>query len=110
MNTISGQKFYSPYAPEFFNNENYPYLFDGTRGALNMSLPPSENVFLSADIETFGPRTPWNVAFFRQQYKPIFMELNVTENSVVITAYEFAHDIGGALLGIDIIDNLTIIK
>ncbi|MCL2821323.1 MAG: metallophosphoesterase family protein [Oscillospiraceae bacterium] len=110
MNTISGQKFYSPYAPEFFNNVNYPYLYDGSRGASQMSLPPGENTFLSAGIETFGPKLPWNVAFYHQEYKPIFMEIKVTENSVDISSYEFAHDINGTLLDVTVIDNFTIIK
>jgi len=110
MNTISGQKFYSPYAPEYFNNINYPYLYDGTRGAVNMSVPPGENEFLSADIETYGPRIPWNIAHYRQEYKPMFLELTVTEGFVEIKAYEFAHDINGTLLYIDVVDNFTIAK
>jgi len=110
MNSISGQKFYVPFAPEFFNNENYPYLYDGTRGALNMSLSPDHNVFLSADIETFGPRIPWNIAHYRQEYKPMFLELTVTAESVEITVYEFAHDVHGTLLSVDVVDNLTITK
>ncbi|MCL2627958.1 MAG: metallophosphoesterase family protein [Oscillospiraceae bacterium] len=110
LNTISGQKFYAPYAPEFFNNVNYPYLYDGTRGALNMSVPPGDNIFLSPDIETFGPKLPWSVANYRQEYKPIFLELTVTASSVVITAYEFAHDLEGTLLEVTVVDNLTISK
>ena len=110
MNTAIGQKFYSAFAPEFFNNTNYPYLFDGTRGALNMSIPPGENVFLSAGIDTFGPRLPWNVAFYRQEYKPTFIELTVTAESVVVTVYEFAHDIDGNLLQVTVVDNMTFQK
>jgi len=110
MSTISGQKFYSAYAPEFFNNSNYPYLFDGTRGALNMSLPPGDNVFLSANIETFGPRMPWSIAFYRQEYKPIFLELVVTADSIDMTAYEFAHGADSTLLSINAVDSFTIVK
>jgi len=110
LSSISGQKFYAPFAPEYYNNVNYPYLFDGSRGALNMSVPASENVFLSEDIETFGPRIPWSIAYYRQEYKPIFMELEVTANAVKITAYEFAHDINGALLDISIVDSFTVVK
>jgi len=110
LSSISGQKFYPTYAPEFFNNSNFPYLYDGTRGALNMSLSPAFNTFLSDDIETFGPRTPWSVVKYHQEYKPVFIEMTVTDSSVTATVYEFAHDIAGSLIDVNVIDSLTITK
>jgi len=110
LNTISGQKFYSAYAPEFYNNVNYPYLSDGTRGAINMSLPPEDNVFLPADTQTLGPRVPWSIANYRQQYKPMFIELTVTAGSVAVTVYEFAHDQNGVLLDVTVVDTLNITR
>ena len=75
-----------------------------------MSLPPGINYFLPSNTEVFGPKLPWNVAEYRQEYKPMFMEIVVTDQSLTITAYEFAHNVSGVLQYVDAVDFLTVKK
>jgi hypothetical protein len=72
LNSSTGQKFYKPFVPDVTNNVNYPYLSDGTRG--------SEG--LMAGI------VPWNINIFHQGNRPMFVKVNVNNNSVDLTAYE----------------------
>jgi len=106
LNTATGQKFYNAFAPEYWNNENFPYLYDGTRGALHLSC--DKNEYLTEGTETFGPKLPWNVNTYAQNNKPMYLEIEVTEFSVTINAVQFDHSINPANPTIEIVDTLSI--
>ncbi|MCL2225899.1 MAG: metallophosphoesterase [Defluviitaleaceae bacterium] len=114
-NSATGQKFYGAFTPEYWNNENFPYLYDGTRGAAhltreNSSWLPSGTDWLPANFEGFGPRLPWNVAAYHQEYKPMFLEVDVTDYAISIRAVQFDHSIDPANPVIEVVDTLTITK
>ena len=89
LNSSSGQKFYEEFVPDITNNANYPYLVDGTKGSAGLM----EGIL------------PWAVNVYHQEYKPMFMGIDVTDTSVTITAYEVQDD--GTT---EVIDTFTITK
>ncbi|MCL2578211.1 MAG: metallophosphoesterase [Defluviitaleaceae bacterium] len=94
MNSAVGQQFYSSFRPDVMNNHNFPYLYDGTRGSMHLT----------------NMKLPWNVAFYRQEYRPMFMEVRVNACAVTINAVQFDHSIDENNPIVEIVDNLTIAR
>ena len=72
MNSSSGQKFYEEFVPAITNNGDYPYLMDGTRGSAGL----------------MAGTLPWSINVYHQEYKPMFLGIDVADSVITIKAYE----------------------
>ncbi|MCL2754462.1 MAG: metallophosphoesterase family protein [Oscillospiraceae bacterium] len=93
LNSSSGQKFYPPYWPASnLQNEEYPYLYDGSRGVANMAGDSERDVdgyVLAPGPDNIDARKPWSVNRYHQDNKPMFMEVKVSQAGLLITAHQF---------------------
>jgi len=87
LNSSSGQKFYAEFVPDIKDNTEYPYFEDGTSGSA---------VLMAGNV-------PYPVNFYHQNYKPMFLEIDVTDNTVTFRAYEVQDNLSAR-----IVDNFTV--
>ncbi|MCL2759405.1 MAG: metallophosphoesterase family protein [Treponema sp.] len=89
LNSSSGQKFYEEFVPDIKDNTEYPYFEDGTTGSA---------VLMSGKV-------PYPVSFYHQDYKPMFLEIDVSDNSVTFKSYEVQDN-----LSVKVVDTYTVTK
>ncbi|MCL2720995.1 MAG: metallophosphoesterase family protein [Treponema sp.] len=89
LNSSTGQKFYEEFVPDVKNNTEYPYFEDGTAGSA---------VLMSGNI-------PYPVNFYHQDYKPMFLEIDVNNNTVTFRAHEVQDN-----LRTRVVDTFTVSK
>ena len=89
LNSSSGQKFYEEFVPDIKDNAEYPYFEDGTTGS---------TVLMSKKV-------PYPVNFYHQDYKPMFLEVDVSDNSVTFNSYEVQDN-----LSAKVVDTFTVSK
>jgi hypothetical protein len=82
LSSSTGQKFYPPYRADV-RNSTFPYLSDGTTGRNRMR----DNRI-----------SPWNIAAYHQNNRPVFLEVQVNETSLSIRTIEF-YGSGNEILG-----------
>jgi len=89
LNSSSGQKFYEEFVPDIKDNTEYPYFEDGSTGSA---------VLMSKKV-------PYPVNFYHQDYKPMFLEIDVSASSVTFKAHEVQDN-----LSVRIVDTFTVRK
>lgn len=89
LNSSSGQKFYEEFVPGIKDNTEYPYFEDRTTGSA---------VLMAGNM-------PYTVNFYHQDYKPMFVEIDVADNSTSFKVYEIQDN-----LSVKVIDTLTVSK
>jgi len=89
LNSSSGQKFYAEFVPDIKNNTEYPYFEDETKGS----------------AELMSGKVPYPVNVYHQDYKPMFLEIDVSDNTVIFKAYEVQDD-----LTVKVVDTYTVTK
>jgi len=89
LNSSSGQKFYEEFVPDIKDNTEYPYFEDGTTGSA---------VLMSKKV-------PYPVNFYHQDFKPMFLEVDVADNAVTFKSYEVQDN-----LSVKIVDTFTVSK
>jgi hypothetical protein len=101
------------------NNSMFPYLYDGTMGAMELSsycnewLTDANRGFVTPGTpgsSRDGGKLPWNVAHYHQEWRPMFMEIEVCGDRVTIHAVQFDHSIDPANPIVEIVDTLIICR
>jgi len=87
LNSSTGQKFYAEFVPDIKDNTEYPFFEDGSKG--------------SAVLMT--GRVPYPVNVYHQGYKPMFVEIDVSDNTVIFKAHEIQEN-----LSVRIVDTFTV--
>jgi hypothetical protein len=88
LNSPTGQKFYEEFVPDVKTNPDFPYLYDGSRGS---------EALMSKKLH-------WGINVFRQEYKPMFIKVGVSANSLIISTHEIDQNTA------TMIDKLTVNK